>query len=283
VADQVETSVAKEETTPRKDGRRTALPPRDITAFTTALLFVALGFAAIYIVAKVADVKDGVVLAVVLVVPALLYLMLSGRIDEFKGPGGLEVRLSEVAHETIPVPGDDSPQGALAYEELRAVEAGRRESFLTRTRDIMPAEPVILTLTLGCRSIDGEAALNYARGLAQFPRFRFVAILDSDQHRQLISYMEESAFRHLIEADTFDAQELFNNVEQQNVGAIRAFPGMVSTTVTPETSIVDALRTMERLRINALLVTEHHQVKGIVERERLANRVLLSLIEHSEA
>jgi CBS domain-containing protein len=263
------------------DNGRSAVPARDLSALAMALLFVLLGFAAIYVIAQVAEVKDGAVLAAVLIVPALLYLMLSGRVNELKGPAGLEVRLAEVAKQTIPVPGKDSPAGALAYEELREVETGRRESFLRRISDITPAEPVILTLTLGSHSIDAGAAANYARGLAQFPRFRFVAILDSDEHGQLVSYMEESAFRHLIEADVFDAQELLNNIEHKNVGAVRAFPGMVVTTVTPQTSIAGALREMERLRLNALLVTEDGRVKGIVERERLANALLLSLVEHS--
>jgi hypothetical protein len=93
--------------------------------------------------------------AAVLIVPALLYLMLSGRVNELKGPAGPEVRLSEIANQTIPVPGKDSPAGTLAYEELRVVESGRRESFLARIRDITPEEPVILTLTLGSDSIDG--------------------------------------------------------------------------------------------------------------------------------
>jgi hypothetical protein len=125
--------------------------------------------------------------AAVLIVPALLYLMLSGRVNELKGPAGPEVRLSEIANQTIPVPGKDSPAGTLAYEELREVETGRRESFLARIRDITPEESVILTLTLGSDSIDGSAAANHATGLTQFPRFRFVAILDSPEHGHLIS------------------------------------------------------------------------------------------------
>jgi CBS domain-containing protein len=193
------------------------------------------------------------------------------------------VRLAEVANQTIPVAGRDNPDGALAYEELREVETGRRESFLTRIRDITPEEPVILTLTLGSGAIDGTAAANYARGLSQFPRFRFVAIVDSYEHRNLISYMEERAFRHLIEADVVDAQELLNNIEHKNVGAVRAFPGMVVSTVTPNTSIADGLREMERLRLNALLVTENGKVKGIVERERLANALLISLVDHTSS
>jgi CBS domain-containing protein len=54
---------------------------------------------------------------------------------------------------------------------------------------------------------------------------------------------------------------------------------MVVSTVTPETSIAGGLREMERLRLNAMLVTERGRVKGIVERERLANALLILLVD----
>jgi CBS domain-containing protein len=258
---------------------RLTVPTRDVIALAVALLFMALGFAGIYIVAKVADVKDGAVLAALVIGPAVLYLLLSGRVSDLKAPGGLEIRLSEVANKTIPLAGDEHGTSAIAIEGVRAVEKGRTESFLSRIRDITPEEPVVLTITLGSGPIDAAAAADYAKGLTQFPRFRFVAILDS--HGKLVSYMDERAFRHLIEADVIDARMLLNNIEQENVGAVRAYPGMVVSTVTPRTSIANALRKLERLRLNALLVTEDGVIKGIVERERLANALLLSLIEHA--
>src|SRR5436305_2496665 len=86
---------------------RPTMPTRDLVALVVALLFVALGFAGIYIVAKVADVKDGAVLASLMIVPAVLYLLLSGRVSDLKGPAGLEVRLSEVANTTIPLAEDE--------------------------------------------------------------------------------------------------------------------------------------------------------------------------------
>jgi CBS domain-containing protein len=263
--------------TPNKG--RITIPIRDVTALAVALLFMALAFAGIYSVAKVAGVKDGAVLAALVIVPAVLYLLLSGRVSDLKAPGGLEIRLSEVANKTIPLAGGEHGTSAIAIEGVRAVEKGRTESFLNRIRDITPEEPVVLTITLGSGPIDAAAAADYAKGLTQFPRFRFVAILDS--HGKLVSYMDERAFRHLIEADVIDARMLLNNIEQENVGAVRAYPGMVVSTVTPRTSIANALRKLERLRLNALLVTDDGVIKGIVERERLANALLLSLIEHA--
>ena len=78
-----------------------------------------------------------------------------------------------------------------------------------------------------------------------------------------------------------DAQTLMNNIAMQNVGDIRRYPGMIATTVHPETSVADALRQMDRIHVGALLVSEDGFVKGMVEREHLANALLLKLFEHS--
>lgn len=259
--------------------RRAAIPARDVGALGASVVFLALGFVAIYVVAHFAKVKDGVALAAVLIVPLLLYLLLSGRVSDLKAPGGLELRLSEVARQKIPVHGGDLASSALSYEQVRSVERGRSESFLDHIRDITPEDPVVLTLTLGSGPIDGRAVVEYAKGLTQFPRFRFVAVVDS--HGKLISYMQESAFRHLVESDVVDSDQLLNDIQHQNVGAVRAYTGMIVSTVTARSSIADSLREMERLRSNALLVTEDGQIKGIVERDRVANALLLSLVEQS--
>lgn len=256
---------------------RPTIPGRDVAALAGAVLFLGIGFGAIYIVARVAKVRDGVAVAAILIVPALLYLLLSGRVSDLKGPVGLELRLSEVARQSIPLTAGDQGGSALSYDDIRAVERGHSESFVDRIRNIMPDDPVVLTLTLGSGPIDGRAAADYARGLTQFPRFRFVAVVDS--HETLISYMQESAFRHLIESDVIDSQELLNNIEQKNVGAVRTHTGMITSTVTAETSIADSLREMQRLRLNALIVTDDGHIKGIVERDRVANALLLSLVD----
>jgi CBS domain-containing protein len=259
--------------------KRRAFPSRDISAFAVSVAFLLLGFVAIYAVHEAVAVKDGVVLATVLVVPALLYLLLSGRVSELKGPGGLEFRLSAVASQAIPGPSEDGATRALSYEEVRAVDQGRDESFCRRIQDIETQHHVVLTLKLGSDAINGDTVANYAKGLAQFPRFRFVAIVDSE--RRLISYMDQSAFRHVLEAKLVDSQQLLTSIEQRDVGWLRSYPGMIISAVTPKHSIASALRAMDDLRANALLVTEDGHIKGVVERDRLANALLLSLVEHA--
>jgi CBS domain-containing protein len=249
----------------------------ELTALGGVLVFLALGFAAILAVAKVADVKDGTVLAALLILPALFYLLLSNRVTDLKGPGGLEVQLAKVANQTIPMAGHEQEGGALAYEQVRAVERGRVESFYARVRNITSADPVVLTLTVGSGPINAEAAADYARGLTQFPRFRFVAVLKKDG--SLISYMDESAFRHVIEAQVVDAAMLLKDIEDENVAAVRDFQGMIPTTVPSDASVADALRKIDDARADALLVADDGRIKGIVERDRLANALLLTILD----
>ena len=64
------------------------IPARELHALAGAILFLLLGFAALYIVTKLAGVRNGTVLAALLIIPPLLYLLLSGRVSDFKGPGG---------------------------------------------------------------------------------------------------------------------------------------------------------------------------------------------------
>jgi CBS domain-containing protein len=258
--------------------RASAIPGRDAGAIVVALVFLALGFGAIVAVRKVGDVTDGAVLASALILPAILYLLISGRVTDLKGPGGLEISIAEVANRSISVQ-DEADSIGVDYDQVREVRSGRTESFLERVRSLTPDDPVLFTLKLGSGPINGTDAADYAKGLTQFPRFRFVAIIDS--HDKLVSYMDERAFRHLIESNAFDAQQLLNNIEQQNVGAVRAYPGMIQTTIGPKTSVADALREMERLRTSALLVSEDGELKGIVERDHLANALLLKIFEHA--
>ena len=147
-------------------GRLGQIPARDAGALAGAVIFLVLGFMAIDLMTHVAKVRDGAVLAGLLLLPALLYLLLSGRVSDLKGPGGLEVTLSQAANQSIPVHSSADGGGALSYEQVHEVEKGRTASFIARVRDLTPDDPVVLTLTLGAGPIDGTVAADYAFAFA---------------------------------------------------------------------------------------------------------------------
>lgn len=265
---------------PKKRGQQRGprLSPRDVIGLVGALLFLLLGFAGIYAVVKVAGEKDGTVLVALLVVPALVYLLLSGRVQDLKGPGGLELTLAQVANEEIPLPDDTNSTRQLSFEKITTIEKGRTTALDDTIQKIPPGAPVVLTFKLG-EEINGPRAASYTRRLTQLRRFRFVAILDTQGN--LVSYMEESAFRHTIEAEDPSGMILINNIRDKHVGEVKAFPGMIVHRVSPRTTIAQALRKMERTHLNALLVVEEGTIVGIAERDHLANILILSLIDRA--
>jgi CBS domain-containing protein len=265
---------------PKKKGqqRLPRLSPRDVIGLVGALLFLLLGFAGIYAVVKVAGEKDGTVLVALLVVPALVYLLLSGRVQDLKGPGGLELTLAEVANEQIPLPDDTNTTRELSFEKITTIEKGLTTALDDTIQKIPAGAPIVLTFKLGSE-INGPRAASYARRLTQLRRFRFVAIVDTQG--KLVSYMEESAFRHTIEAEDPSGMVLINNIREKHVGEVTDFPGMIVNRLSPRTSIAQALRKMERTHLDALLVVEEGKIVGIAERDHLANILILSLIDRA--
>jgi CBS domain-containing protein len=258
--------------------RVSRVPRRELLGVAGAVTFLLLGFAAIYIVVKVAGERDGTVLAALLIIPALLYLLLSGQVKDLKGPAGLELTLADVANRSIPLPDEAHDTRQLSFEKIEAVAKGRTATLDERIKKIPQGAPVVLTFTLGSE-INGPAAANYALRLTQLRRFRFVAILDSQG--KLVSYMDERAFRHTMAADHPSGMALINNIRDKQVGEVREFPGMIHHKASPRTSIAQALRKMERTHLNALLVIDNGAIVGIAERDHLVNRLLLGLIDRA--
>jgi CBS domain-containing protein len=262
----------------KRQTRVSKVPRRELLAVAGAVTFLLLGFAAIYIVVKVAGERDGTVLAALLIIPALLYLLLSGQVKDLKGPAGLELTLADVANRTIPLPDEADDTRQLSFEKIESVAKGRTATLDERITKIPQGAPVVLTFTLGSE-INGPAAANYALRFTQLRRFRFVAILDSQG--KLVSYMDERAFRHTMAADHPSGMALINNIRDKQVGEVREFPGMIHHKVSPRTSIAQALRKMDRTHLNALLVIDNGAIVGIAERDHLVNRLLLGLIDRA--
>jgi CBS domain-containing protein len=259
--------------------RASRIPRRELLAVAGAVTFLVLGFAAIYIVVKVAGERDGTVLAALLIIPALLYLLLSGQVKDLKGPAGLELTLADVANRSIPLPDQAHSTQELSFEKIESVAKGRTATLDERIKKIPQGAPVVLTFTLGSQ-INGPAAASYTQRLTQLRRFRFVAILDSQG--KLVSYMEERAFRHTLLAE-YDpsGMTLINNIRDKHVGELKEFPGMILHTVSPRTTIAQTLQKMDRTHLNALLVIEKGAIVGIAERDHLVNKLLLELIDRA--
>ena len=151
-------------------------------------------------------------------------------------------------------------------------EAERRAS--STSQDIAPSDPVVLILTSAReRSTQGRGRLR--RGWTQ-PRASGSCGAQRGQDTDLLHGRERLPPRDRCRCGR--RRVLLDNIENENLGPIRG-SGMITTTVAPGTSVADALRTIENQRTDALLVTVDGRIKRIVERDPLANAMLLTILD----
>src|SRR5262249_41351858 len=157
------------------------------------------------------------------------------------------------------------------------VVKGEVSQLQARLQSIDESQPVVFTLVLGSGKYDSWAISQYSAALSQFRSFHTVVFVDKDKH--FVACMGARAFRDTLSVQTL-ADELLRSVNDDDRKTLRRFPGVVTKTISPDYTAAEALREMQNLNLGSLLVTDQDKkVLGMVEREDLLSRILLSLLK----
>ena len=208
-----------------------------------------------------------------MLIPFLVYLIASGKLAEFKAPGGIEAKFARAAAESV-----SAASQTVAYNDPQVVAKESVRSLIDRKiLEIDESKPVIMTMSMG-----GGAQYylpdveQYLRVLSQFPNFKFVVLLDGNS--QFVAYMPAWALRQMLPLQDL-AQEFLNAVNSGNVPQVLRFPGVVKRTLSTKSTNAEALREMQEQNIEALVVIdESRKLCGVVEREQVLSRMMLSLV-----
>jgi len=247
---------------------------RDLTAVIVVSLFLEYAFVAIWLAKNRMGIGDSVTLITLLVIPLLLYGIVSGRLTEFSGPGGWGAKFREAARQPV-----DISRGPVDLEQIDTIQKENYPALQEkiRRREIREGKPIILTMKLGSASYDAEIVVDYLRDLAHFPNFKFVIMVD-DRNR-FAAYIPAGALIRANDLQLADLPDLINAVRSGNRDAVSAVPGVLTECITTRTSNAEALRTMERLGLDAIPVVDEDtkQVRAIADRDRILGRMLLAL------
>jgi CBS domain-containing protein len=244
---------------------------RSLGAAAGATFFLLLGLGVVWFARKVAGVTDGAVLSVLVIIPPLLYVVLRGDLTEFRGPGGW-VATFRVTKATVSFGAQildilDDPQ-LLAKGDV--ADLGRR------VRELDWDQPVLMTITLG-EHYSVRAVETYLEQLPHLPRFRLVAFLDSS--KRFIGCASPVGLLSLMQAPGL-AQGFIDDIADANIARVFRYPGMLKKVIRTEATNSQALEDMSRHGLSALAVVEDdRRVKGIVEREQLMSKLILSLTD----
>jgi hypothetical protein len=236
---------------------------KEINAIASSIGFLAVGIVVVYVMKTYLALEGDNLFVSLLLIPVVIYLVLSGRLSELKA-GEFSMVFNQALKETVML----SPSSVeLPIDPLEAVPKGGYsplQETMRRLSSLKDAKPVTLTLNLGRGYVD-EAILFYISSLSQFPSFRFVVMLD--EMNKVVGYFPVNAFLQIIQNDDV-AGRFISNIRNAELEELNQFPGIITETVSPNASNIEALEILQKGDYDALLV---------VERDKIIGNMLLSM------
>jgi CBS domain-containing protein len=246
----------------------------EAVAIAVAAGSVALAFAVVGLAKRAFPQIEGPVLVTLMLLPLVAYLIASGKLTEFKAPGGIEARFAATAKDTVR-PASET----IAYDDPQIVarEGGVRKLLARKAREIDQSRPVVMTMTIGGKvQYTLEDVVRYLDVLSQLRSFKLVVFLDGD--KRVVAYMEAWVLKELVEQSEL-AGEFIELVNSGQIESVIGYPGIAKKTISTTSTNIDALREMQEQNLEALVVVdEQRMLRGVVERERVVTSMMLSLV-----
>lgn len=246
---------------------------KELNAIASSLGFLAVGIIVVYVMKTYLALEGDNLFVSLLLIPVVIYLVLSGRLSELRA-GDLSLVFNQAMKETV-MPSLSSVE--LPIEPMEAVTKGGYsplQETMRRLSRLKETKPVTLTLNLGRGYVD-EAIEFYISSLSQFPSFRFVVLLD--ERDKVVGYFPVNAFLLIIRNEDV-AGRFIGNIRDGDLDELNQFPGIITETVSPKASNIEALETLQKGDYDALLVVdETGNLRGVVQRDKIIGNMLLSM------
>lgn len=217
-----------------------------------------------------------VVLVSVLVMPILIYAIISGSLKELRGPGGLGATFNSVATESV--------SDRLAHvrvsidgEDRQILSSGETQTLQDETQlGLHDTQPIFMKVTFGKGDYTLKALRDHVESYYRLRSFELVVFLTEDE--RFLAFMPAWAAKQTLN-DPKRKQEF---VDLINGGRpeLLSYPGVVGKAISTEATNAEALREMVKHNTRFLIVTdEKNQVAGIAEREQVIGRMVLALAD----
>lgn len=245
----------------------------EIRAIGISILFLVLGFGVLWFAKSVISIEGDMVFISLLLIPILVYVIISGKLEELKGPGGLEAKFVKAAAEAISIASDEVKP---SVEEMQVVLKENLSVLEKKRRELNEAQPIVMIMELGKGDYyRREVVLEYLEMLSQFRNFKFVVFVDNNN--RFVAYMPSWALKGLLSKPQLGF-EFIREINEGHKQELFRYPGIVRDTIRMQSTNAEALGEMTRQNLEALVVTdENNELKGVVEREQVLSKMMLSL------
>lgn len=251
---------------------------REAPALVGTLFFLAVGIAVSDAARRLLPAQGDAFLIAALVSPIIVYLVLSGRLEEFRGPGGIGGKLREVSNRQVETTARTS---TIEFRWLEKGNLADLDTFLGR--EPLPGTTALL-LRLKLLSLYDEWTLEqYAERLTGIRNLVFVVVVD--QLGRFIAYFPvELLLPRLTRTDASVptrsmAARLVQAVINGDRAAVVRLEGAVGETIRHDTNFLRALELAEKHQLEGILVLDDSEhVVGVVQRSEIVAQILLTLM-----
>ena len=240
-------------------------------AITGAVIFLLIALVSMWFTIRIAKIENTAVLTGLMVIPLVTYLILSGRLGEFKGPGGLEAKFISAVNQPLRL---TTHPVETSLQPVQVTARGPIEQLPAAVGDIDKSKPAILTVTIG-KSYTREDWLAYVRGILDQAPIAYAALVDGDN--RLVAYMSVSDVKHVLNSSALGG-ELIGLIAKGAAEEIIRMPGVRTDFVSLSVPAIDVLRSMEEHHSTAMIVVDaNRKIAGIVKREDVIAQIVLDL------
>ena len=207
-------------------------------------------------------------------IPFIVWLIVSGRIAEIAGPGGIGIKLRNIAEK--PVTSEDKI--TIEVERAQVIKKGGLQNLRA---EISAKHPSTLSFVLGKRNYyNAKVVRDYLNVLQREPGFRFVLFVDS--HRKFRGIMKASEFERMLTSTNGEPTDLnsdYEVVRMLETGSILPRPGVVTDYLEKTSTNKEALELMEKAYTDFVpVVDEQREYIGVVTQEGIMRKILTKLL-----
>lgn len=248
------------------------LPAKEAKGLLIAILFLTLGFLIIWVF-KIMSISVGdAVFVSVLLIPVLVYMIVSGKLSEFKAPGGLEAKFVTVANR--PVEELASQRVEFVKEDMISVPKDSLGELDRLERLANQSKRIILHILLGQKKYNQQDAAIYLERFLRYRNFNHVVFLDKKD--RFVASIPPWAMLRILQGD--QGERFIGFINRGDIIELLAFPGVMTETISTHATYKDALQAMADHNLETILVVdEEKKVTGVIDREQVLSKLMLAM------
>jgi hypothetical protein len=219
---------------------------------------------------------------VVAVVPVIVFLLVTGKLQKFEiGEGGVKIETAFVKASTSAITSQITPLTGLPAEPI-AIDAKRGVAEIPK---LVKQKTEGLLFRLGHGGYYGQAIDKYLVQLTKEPFLKYLIFENPDRTFFGMASARELSALFQTQRPPFTAKDFAGWLNSGNKAALTRLPGFIGrqNALNQQTDKRQALQTMESVNMDTLpVVQEEARFAGIVNRSRLTASLLIDLANNLE-